>query len=66
MGILVKSSVFWENMSNFKGLTLEQEFSLYLFAEQVKALPLEQTQQALVNMYREMIIRDHYYRKSIR
>lgn len=66
MGILVKSSVSWENMSKVEDLTIEQEFTLYLFAEQVKTLPLEQAQQALVNMYREMIIRDNYYRKSIR
>ncbi len=66
MGILVRSSVSWENMSKVEDLTIEQEFTLYLFAEQVKTLPLEQAQQALVNMYREMIIRDNYYRKSIR
>jgi hypothetical protein len=66
MGILVMSSVSWENMSKVEDLTIEQEFTLYLFAEQVKTLPLEQAQQALVNMYREMIIRDNYYRKSIR
>jgi Phycobilisome degradation protein nblA len=42
-------------------LTLEQEFSLRLFAEQVQYTSLEQAQELLIEQQRLMMLRDAMY-----
>ena len=50
-------------MSNSTDLSLEQEYSLRVFAEHIQSLSHEEALQNLVDMYRQMLIRDNYYRK---
>lgn len=43
--------------------SLEQEFSLRAFAEQVKDLSREQSQEFLVDLYRQMMIKESMYKQ---
>jgi hypothetical protein len=47
-------------------LSLEQQFSLRAFSEQVKDLSQEQAQSFLVDMYRQMIIKEKMYQNFLR
>ncbi len=47
-------------------LSLEQQYRLRVFADQVETLSQEEAQKNLVEMYRQMMIRDNYYRRAIR
>lgn len=42
-------------------LTLEQQFSIRLFAEQVKQMSEEQTKDFLIKVYTQMMIREATY-----
>ncbi|MCG9893769.1 MAG: NblA/ycf18 family protein [Thermosynechococcaceae cyanobacterium MS004] len=44
-------------------LSLEQQFNLRAFSEQVKDLSQEQAQSFLVDLYRQMIIKEAMYRE---
>jgi Phycobilisome degradation protein nblA len=44
-------------------LTLEQEFNIRSFAEQVKKLSLEKAQAYLVQLYRQLIIKETMYKQ---
>ncbi len=52
-------------MSNYDELSLEQQYSLRVFSEQVKTLS-KRCHQNLIELYRQMMIRDNYYRKATR
>lgn len=43
-------------------LTMEQEFNIRAFSEQVKSLSKEQAQDFLVDFYRQMMVKETYYK----
>jgi hypothetical protein len=47
-------------------LSIEQQFSLRAFSEQVKDLSQEQAQSFLVDMYRQMIVKEKMYQNFLR
>jgi hypothetical protein len=46
-------------------LTVEQEFNIIAFGEQVKALSREQAQQMLVELYRSMMVKESTYKSFL-
>ena len=42
-------------------LSLEQEFSLRSFSDQVQSMSREQAQDFLVNLYRQMMLKEEMY-----
>ncbi|AOX04024.1 phycobilisome degradation protein nblA [Moorena producens PAL-8-15-08-1] len=42
-------------------LSLEQEFNLRIFADQVLTLSLEQAQDLSIELYRQMMLKDNMY-----
>ena len=53
-------------MDRTNELTLEQEFSLRGFADQVKQMSREQAQAFLLVQYKQMMIRDTMYQEILR
>lgn len=54
-------------MANMPGeLTLEQEFKLQLLQQQVKALSLEQAQAYVVEVMRQMMVKDNLVKHLLR
>lgn len=47
-------------------LTLEQEFNLRSFADQVDHMSREQAQEFLVNLYRQMIMKETMYKQFLK
>lgn len=47
-------------------LTIEQEFSLRHFADQVKQMSREQAQEFLIEQHRIMMVRDTMYKKLLK
>ncbi len=47
-------------------LSIEQEFSIHSLAEQIKSLSPEETQNFLIDIYRQMLLKDQYYQSLIR
>ena len=47
-------------------LSLEQEFSLRSFSDQVVQMSREQAQEFLIKMYKQMIIRDATYQQLLK
>lgn len=47
-------------------MSLEQEFDLRIFADQVKQMSREQAQEFLINLQKTMIIRDNLYREILK
>ncbi len=47
-------------------LSLEQEFSIRCFAEQVQHMSLEQAQAFLLVLYKQMMIRDITYQQLLK
>lgn len=47
-------------------LSLEQEFSLRSFSDQVERMSREQAQEFLVMLYEQMMIRETMYREFIK
>lgn len=47
-------------------LSLEQEFSLRSFSDQVVQMSREQAQEFLIKMYEQMIIRDATYQQLLK
>ena len=47
-------------------LSLEQQFSLRAFSEKVKDLTQEQAQAFLVDLYRQMIVKETMYQKFLK
>ncbi|NEQ82680.1 MAG: phycobilisome degradation protein nblA [Moorea sp. SIO2I5] len=48
-------------MKYFEQLSLEQEFNLRIFADQVRTLSLEQAQDLSIELYRQMMLKDNMY-----
>ncbi|GAC1465842.1 MAG: hypothetical protein NVS2B14_11390 [Chamaesiphon sp.] len=46
-------------------LTIEQQLSLHLFEDRVRQMNREDAQEALVNLYREMVTKEVHYKKLI-
>lgn len=53
-------------MSNQNKLTLEQEFSLRKIATQAKALSRQQAQELIVELQRQMMMKDNLYKQLIK
>lgn len=47
-------------------LSMEQEFNLRMFADQVQYMSLEQAQEFLVMLYHQMMVKDVMYREMLR
>ncbi|MEH2082490.1 MAG: NblA/ycf18 family protein [Nostoc sp.] len=47
-------------------LSLEQEFSLRAFADQVQQMSREQAQEFLLMLYKQMIIRENTYQELLK
>lgn len=47
-------------------LSMEQQFSLRSFKEQVKGMSYEQTQEFLVKLYGQMMARENMYKEFIK
>lgn len=47
-------------------LSLEQEFDLRVFTEQVKGMSLEQMQESLVKLHEVMMVRENLYREMLK
>ena len=45
-------------------LSLEQQYTLRVLSEQVKDLSKEEAQQNLIDLYRQMMIRENYQRQA--
>lgn len=52
-------------MNNAPQLTLEQQFSLLTFENQVKQMSREQAQQFLIDYHKSMVVRDNMYKDLI-
>ena len=53
-------------MSQSSQLSLEQEFSLKRFSDRVRNLSHEQAQDLLIELNRQMMIKDNLYKKLIK
>ncbi|WP_416666216.1 NblA/ycf18 family protein [Egbenema bharatensis] len=53
-------------MESDRQLSLEQEFDLRLFSEQVKGMSLEQTQECLLKLHENMMLRENMYREILK
>ena len=47
-------------------LSLEQEFNLRIFADQVRTLSLEQAQDLSIELYRQMMLKDNMYEELLK
>lgn len=47
-------------MMNCVELSLEQQYTLRILAEKVKALSREEAHQNLIELYRQMMVRENY------
>ena len=53
-------------MNNSEQLSLEQEFHLRMFADQIRTLSPEQMQDLSIELYRQMIHKDNLYRDLLK
>ncbi|MDB9493566.1 NblA/ycf18 family protein [Spirulina major CS-329] len=53
-------------MSKPIDLSLEQQFNIRTFETQVNQMSREQAQEFLVNMYRQMLVRENMYKEFLR
>jgi hypothetical protein len=53
-------------MSRSFDLSLEQQFNIRSFEHQIKDMSHEQTQEFLVNLYRQMMIQENSYKNLIK
>jgi len=53
-------------MSQSVPLSLEQQFTLRSFEDQVKHMSREQAQEFLVNLYRQMLQQENMYKEFIK
>ena len=52
-------------MSNLE-LSLEQQFTLHSFAHEVEKMSREQAQEFLVQLYKEMLVRENLYKDTLK
>ena len=55
-----------ENKQDPSQLSLEQQFNLKSFESQVNGMSQEQAQQFLVNLYKQMIMRENMYKHFLK
>ncbi|MEW6494144.1 MAG: NblA/ycf18 family protein [Cyanobacteriota bacterium] len=48
------------------GLSLEQQFTLRAFEEQIKPISLEQAKILLSDLYRQLLLRESYFKDFIK
>lgn len=48
------------------GLSLEQQFTLRAFEEQIKPINLEQAKVLLSDLYRQLLLRESYFKDFIK
>ena len=53
-------------MNYSEKLSLEQEFSLRTFTDQVRTLSPEQAQDLSLELYRQMMIKDNFYEEILK
>ncbi|MEM6611355.1 MAG: NblA/ycf18 family protein [Cyanobacteria bacterium P01_C01_bin.72] len=53
-------------MNDFKKLSLEQEFNLRTFADQVGNLTSEEAQGLSIELYRRMMLKDNLYEELLK
>jgi hypothetical protein len=53
-------------MNHDHQLSLEQQFDLRVFTEQVQGMSLEQMQESLVKMHEVMMVRENLYREMLK
>jgi hypothetical protein len=53
-------------MSQSIKLSMEQEFSLRAFADQVQKLSREQAQELLIELNKQMMLRDNLYKELLK
>ena len=53
-------------MSKSFDLSLEQQFNIRSFEHQIKDMSHEQTQEFLVNLYRQMMLQENSYKNIIK
>jgi hypothetical protein len=53
-------------MNNQNKLSLEQEFSLRKIADQAKDLSRQQAQELIIELQRQMMIKDNLYKQLIK
>jgi Phycobilisome degradation protein nblA len=53
-------------MSRSFDLSLEQQFNIRSFEHQIKDMSHEQTQEFLVNLYRQMMLQENSYKNLIK
>jgi hypothetical protein len=53
-------------MSKSFDLSLEQQFNIRSFEHQVKDMSHEQTQEFLVNLYRQMMLQENSYKNLLK
>jgi hypothetical protein len=49
-----------------KQLTMEQEFKLQVFKEQVKNLNQDQAQECLIELFRQMMVKDNLFKHLLK
>jgi hypothetical protein len=47
-------------------LSLEQEFNIRCFEQQIKLLSQQQSQEMLVNIYRQMLLQENSYKQLLK
>lgn len=52
-------------MNNSEQLSLEQDFNLRMFVDQVRTLSLEQAQDLSIELYRQMMLKDNMYEELL-
>ena len=52
-------------MSN-SNLSLEQQFNLHSFANEVEKMSKEQARDVLVQLYKEMLVRENLYKDALK
>ena len=53
-------------MKNSEQLSLEQEFNLRIFADQVRTLSPDQVQDLSIELYRRMMLKDNMYEELLK
>jgi Phycobilisome degradation protein nblA len=53
-------------MSKSFDLSLEQQFNIRSFEHQVKSMSHEQSQEFLVNLYRQMVLQENSYKNLLK
>lgn len=55
-----------QSMENTNQLTIEQQFKLQLFRQQAQNLSQEQAQEFLVELFRQMMVKDNVFKNLIK